>query len=43
MEMLIVLEQLTKENIAAVCIRNNLGFTIAVAMIRCAQSHHTPA
>jgi hypothetical protein len=34
MEMLIVLEHLTKENIVAVCIRENLGFTIAAGMTR---------
>jgi hypothetical protein len=34
MEMLIVLEHLTKENIVAVCIRKNLGFTIAAGITR---------
>ncbi len=37
--MLIVLEQLTKENIVAVCIRTILGRTIAAGMTHHAQPY----
>jgi hypothetical protein len=42
-EISIVLEQLTKENIVAVCIRDNLGGTIAAGMTRHAQPHRASA
>jgi len=43
MEISIVLEQLTKENIVAICIRTILGCTIAAGMTRHAQSHRASA